>query len=473
MPLRQWFLSFSSVALRGKGRSLTDLLASVLTSLLALFLYLLWHLRKSCHLATLSAWADTIHGWAPWSSTLHYINPTQDAPPEHCEYGEHGFVNPRNVVTALYNYTSILSTPIESSPSPGNDSTRGSHPAQIPFTASRDFALRMVTHLVGDMSQPLHLTGRARGGNDIWVTFEGRKAKLHSVWDSQIILSQIRELANYTTPLRSARIESALLGRTYDAYTRWILKEGLGQPALVGEPETPSWWSERQQAEWISCPLPPLNPASPTASIQAVPVSKFGVQPENGNTVPVPLSANLADHRLVFSSPLSSSSPHPEWKMGEGEETICALGWTWEAHPLVCKYGFAAPVPASLKLSEADEDDMISTYEVVLEDDGVDVPESEEGPLAEDLESEASDEVDAERRRRRRRRRGPHRPPSDPPSRPPPLPELRGAYLDRINDDKVVQMQLAKSGIRLAGLLNSIFLDEALVALPKYDRVYS
>lgn len=37
---------------------------------------------------------------------------------------------------------------------------------------TRDYALRFLTHFVGDAHQPLHLTGRARGGNDIWVHFE-------------------------------------------------------------------------------------------------------------------------------------------------------------------------------------------------------------------------------------------------------------------------------------------------------------
>lgn len=336
--------------------------------------------NTSCHLATLSAWPDTIHGWAPWSSTLHYINPTQDAPPSHCEYGEHGFVNERNVVTALYNYTSILADP------PPNHNTTD-------FAATRDFALRMVTHLVGDMSQPLHLTGRARGGNDVWVQFEGRKARLHSVWDSQILLGQIRGLGNYTTPLRSSRIESALVGSTYDAYVRWILHEGLGQPALVGQPELPSWWSPKQQDQWISCPLPPTQ-ASRTGTKQG-------------------------GKQMVFSNDVQ-----PKWTTGEAEDMICAYGWTWESHPLVCKYGFADPVPASIVAQQA-FDTANGDMEPEWDDDETDDHFDDEN------------EIDAERRRRRRRRRRPRGPglpgqPTRPPSSPP-LPELSGSYLDQIN----------------------------------------
>lgn len=32
--------------------------------------------------------------------------------------------------------------------------------------AQKDIALRFLVHFVGDMHQPLHLTGRMRGGND-------------------------------------------------------------------------------------------------------------------------------------------------------------------------------------------------------------------------------------------------------------------------------------------------------------------
>jgi hypothetical protein len=35
-------------------------------------------------------------------------------------------------------------------------------------------ALKFLVHFVGDMHQPLHLTGRERGGNGIKVRFDGR-----------------------------------------------------------------------------------------------------------------------------------------------------------------------------------------------------------------------------------------------------------------------------------------------------------
>lgn len=117
-----------------------------------------------CHLATLASWPDTAKWRMPWSGHLHYVNPVHDEPPETCTYGEQGFTDQDNVLTGLVNYTRQL-----------RDGTG----------AERDVALRFVTHFVGDLHQPLHLTGRARGGNDVWVRYEGRKARLHSVWDGQ------------------------------------------------------------------------------------------------------------------------------------------------------------------------------------------------------------------------------------------------------------------------------------------------
>lgn len=58
-------------------------------------------------------------------------------------------------------------------------------------TASRDdkeFALRLLIHMVGDLHQPLHVgNGVDKGGNDIQVRWLKRGSNLHQVWDSGII----------------------------------------------------------------------------------------------------------------------------------------------------------------------------------------------------------------------------------------------------------------------------------------------
>lgn len=58
-------------------------------------------------------------------------------------------------------------------------------------TASREnkeFALRLLIHMVGDLHQPLHVgNGLDKGGNDLQVRWGKRGSNLHQVWDSGII----------------------------------------------------------------------------------------------------------------------------------------------------------------------------------------------------------------------------------------------------------------------------------------------
>ncbi|CAO1626235.1 unnamed protein product [Parajaminaea phylloscopi] len=325
-----------------------------------------------CHLAPLASWPDTAKWRMPWSGRYHYVNPIDDDPPQSCTYGEFGWTSEENVLTSMVNYTRQL---------------RDASGQQ------RDEALRFVTHLVGDAHQPLHLTGRQRGGNDVHVRFEGRAARLHSVWDSQILNVQMRNLANYTTPLRSPQIESALRGQVYDAYTRWIMAEGLGiaLDKLPTPPAAKGWWEDEWQA-WSLCP----------------------------------------EH----SSGGSDSSPTDG--VDKTDLPVCPMAWTRPMHPLVCQYAFASPVPQPVG-----KDDLLNGS------------------------SDEAGQPSAMRRRRRRRRR------PTPPSPVPPgrgggggqddLPELAvPEYLGRIDSDKVMQQQLAKAGVRLAAILNSVLLDEAL-----------
>ncbi|MBW2960815.1 S1/P1 nuclease [Mesonia aestuariivivens] len=52
----------------------------------------------------------------------------------------------------------------------------------------KQFFLKMLVHLVGDLHQPLHV-GRAedKGGNDIEVKWFNKSSNLHRVWDSEMI----------------------------------------------------------------------------------------------------------------------------------------------------------------------------------------------------------------------------------------------------------------------------------------------
>lgn len=172
-----------------------------------------------CHLAPVAAWADVVKGRYRWTSTMHYVNAKEDHPADRCVFGEKGWVDEDiNVLTAIMNMT------------------------QQVMDDQADIPLRFLTHFVGDMHQPLHLSGRDKGGNGAMFLFEGRHRNLHSVWDSGIITKNIRELSNYTSPLPSKQIESSLPGAIFDPYVRFIVWEGIRQ-----------WWPSAIPS-WLSCP---------------------------------------------------------------------------------------------------------------------------------------------------------------------------------------------------------------------------
>ena len=52
----------------------------------------------------------------------------------------------------------------------------------------KQFYLKLLVHLIGDLHQPLHLGKKEdRGGNDIGILWFGKKSNLHRLWDSDII----------------------------------------------------------------------------------------------------------------------------------------------------------------------------------------------------------------------------------------------------------------------------------------------
>ena len=82
------------------------------------------------------------------------------------------------------------------------------------------FSLKFLTHLVGDLHQPLHV-GKAedKGGNDIKVKWHYRNSNLHRVWDSEMIESwnmSYTELAENTKTLSREQINQLQQGSVLD-----------------------------------------------------------------------------------------------------------------------------------------------------------------------------------------------------------------------------------------------------------------
>ncbi|QRV96020.1 S1/P1 nuclease [Ceratobasidium sp. AG-Ba] len=230
-----------------------------------------------CHLANIAVWADTVKRnpkWR-WSSELHYVNPEGDNPPEDCTYGEKGWKNPtENILPEIVNNTGHLFSKT---------------------ITTQDIALRFLTHYLGDLHQPFHLTGRARGGNQVRVRYQGKSTNLHSAWDGDLIRRRIRTLNNYTSPLPTAptlplpppilawnkRIEAALQGSNYDPLVRWVVSEGIH-----------GWWANELE-EWVKCPQLELQ-ASPEQAVMNGPPF------EDPPNLPVcPYAWSVASHKLL------------------------------------------------------------------------------------------------------------------------------------------------------------------------------
>ncbi len=54
-----------------------------------------------------------------------------------------------------------------------------------------NFNLKVLFHTIGDFHQPLHVGyAEDRGGNEVKLTFNGKKTNLHRLWDNELIENQ-------------------------------------------------------------------------------------------------------------------------------------------------------------------------------------------------------------------------------------------------------------------------------------------
>ncbi|KPI34611.1 Nuclease S1 [Cyphellophora attinorum] len=106
------------------------------------------------YMANVSSWPDTYRRTpeGEWSTQLHWID-ANDAPPESCEV----------------------------------EYTRDCRPRAAKSTEAQLLdAIRFLIHFAGDIHQPLHTEALEEGGNGINITWDGKTANLHAIWDTQI-----------------------------------------------------------------------------------------------------------------------------------------------------------------------------------------------------------------------------------------------------------------------------------------------
>ncbi|KAF4510095.1 hypothetical protein G6O67_002015 [Ophiocordyceps sinensis] len=184
----------------------------------------------SDYLAGVATWADSIRymKWARFTSTFHFID-AHDDPPRSCNVDfKRDCKETGCVVSALANYT--------------DQSLDDSLPAW-----RRAQAAKFVVHFVGDLHQPLHNEDVAKGGNGIYVRWDGKELNLHHVWDTSIAEKWIGGVRDgpYPTAERWAKQLAVAItdGKFRDEKDSWVKDLDLGDPV-----KTAMTWSRETNA---------------------------------------------------------------------------------------------------------------------------------------------------------------------------------------------------------------------------------
>ncbi len=155
---------------------------------------------------------DRYKGYSPW----HYVNFSFDK-----KYGEDTPSEYGDLVQGIKKCIEVLKS-------------------SIATKENKEFHLKMLVHLIGDLHQPLHVgRGEDKGGNDIQVRWFKEGSNLHRVWDSDMIDyygMSYTELSENANKLSSAQVKFIKQGSILD----WIqesqnLAKKVYASANVGE----------------------------------------------------------------------------------------------------------------------------------------------------------------------------------------------------------------------------------------------
>lgn len=170
------------------------------------------------YLAKVATWADSIRytRWGRFTKNYHFID-AHDNPPYSCDVDfDRDCKSDGCVITALANYTAqSLSHDIPS--------------------WQRMQAAKFVIHFVGDLHQPLHNEDVKRGGNGIYVKWDGRNYNLHHVWDSSIAEKWIGGMHGKPFPIAAKWATQLAVeitdGKFADEKDEWLNELDFSDPA--------------------------------------------------------------------------------------------------------------------------------------------------------------------------------------------------------------------------------------------------
>jgi len=109
------------------------------------------------------------------------------------------------------------------------------------------YALKWVTHFMGDITQPLHASGIGEGGNEYDVTFNGKSTELHACWDGYIIYADanVTKFSNETIdPFMSGLVSKIDADGFFEPTADWTACTDVSTPvkcALDWARDTNSW----------------------------------------------------------------------------------------------------------------------------------------------------------------------------------------------------------------------------------------
>lgn len=172
------------------------------------------------HLYSVASWADDVRRQRPETAPWHYV----DIPLGSVYDGSRDCAPPHScVVVKIGDFVKVLTDKQAS-------------------REDRAEALKFVVHFVGDIHQPLHAVGEARGGNSIPVLFLGSDqcgrygCNLHGVWDSSMIehagMSRDEYVQHEEELIKSEKLDT-LSERTVEQWANESTK--LAQAAWVTE----------------------------------------------------------------------------------------------------------------------------------------------------------------------------------------------------------------------------------------------
>ena len=143
------------------------------------------HVNNSWGLASLEADGFKSRPALRWTARLHFIS-VDDDPPTNCP-GVQRWNETKgwNILKGIQRFTDLLISKNGSS-----------------------FSALLVLHLLQDLHLPTHVCGKARGGNDVTVEYNGHRVNLHRLWDS-VLVQELADRAGGTDALIEVIVKAA------------------------------------------------------------------------------------------------------------------------------------------------------------------------------------------------------------------------------------------------------------------------